>query len=235
MVHTATAPRYHGRAKDGDTERVLVDEPVQRRVYGGFHFGSAFFGWLISVGVTVIISVLLSGIGSAIIYGTFRNIASQSIANSAGTIGLVSGMLLLVTLAIAYYTGGYVAGRMNRFDGARQGFGVWMIGLVISIILSITGGLFAAANASMWAKQFTLPHIMIDQGTVWMSGIIMFALTLVVTLAAAVAGGKVGEGYHRKVDRVGAVETETTRAIGTYRDAPNADMSSSGHSGENVR
>ena len=40
----------------------------------------------------------------------------------AETIGLVGGALLLAALMIAYFAGGYVAGRMSRFDGARQGF-----------------------------------------------------------------------------------------------------------------
>ena len=38
------------------------------------------------------------------------------------------------TPAIAtLYGGGYVAGRMARFDGGRQGFRVWLLGLLVTI------------------------------------------------------------------------------------------------------
>ena len=42
-------------------------------------------------------------------------------AATAEQIGLGGGILLLAVLAIAWFCGGYVAGRMARFDGARQG------------------------------------------------------------------------------------------------------------------
>lgn len=205
MAHTATAPRFHGRTKDRGDDRVMVDEPVQRRSYGGFHFGAAFFGWVVSIGISVIISLLLTGIGTAIVNGT---VTSEGLANSAGTIGVVSGILLLITLAIAYYTGGYVAGRMSRFDGARQGVGVWAIGLIVSILLSIVGSLFAAANIDTWARQFNLQNLAVDEGSILSGGVLMLVLSLTVTLLAAIIGGKVGEEYHRKIDRAGAVEVE---------------------------
>ena len=49
--------------------------------------------------------------------------------------GLVGGIVLLVILFVAYYCGGYVAGRMARFHGARQGFAVWVWALVIAIVV----------------------------------------------------------------------------------------------------
>ena len=42
---------------------------------------------------------------------------------------------------IAYYAGGYVAGRMSRFDGARQGFGVWLFGLVVTLVVAAAGAI----------------------------------------------------------------------------------------------
>ena len=38
---------------------------------------------------------------------------------------------------LAYYCGGYVAGRMSRFDGARQGIGVWVIALAVTVVLAL--------------------------------------------------------------------------------------------------
>ena len=42
-------------------------------------------------------------------------------------------------LLLGYYTGGYVAGRMSRFDGGMQGFGVWLLGLVVAVAVAILG------------------------------------------------------------------------------------------------
>ena len=45
--------------------------------------------------------------------------------------GIGGGIAVLVVLFLAYLAGGYVAGRMSRFDGARQGLAVWVIGLLV--------------------------------------------------------------------------------------------------------
>jgi hypothetical protein len=38
--------------------------------------------------------------------------------------------VLLVILFVAYYCGGYAAGRMGRFNGMKQGIAVWLWALV---------------------------------------------------------------------------------------------------------
>jgi hypothetical protein len=59
-----------------------------------------------------------------------NKVGDKSIGSNAETIGTAGGIGLLVILALAYFCGGYVAGRMARFDGARQGIGVWLWGLI---------------------------------------------------------------------------------------------------------
>ena len=51
---------------------------------------------------------------------------ARTAAIDVPTIGVGGAIAVLVVLMIAYYCGGYVAGRMARFDGLRQGVGVWM-------------------------------------------------------------------------------------------------------------
>jgi len=82
----------------------------QREEFGGLNWGSAFFGWLVAIGVAVILLAILSAAGTA--FGLSENV-SQSDANSnADTLSIVGGILLILVLAIAYYCGGYVSGRM---------------------------------------------------------------------------------------------------------------------------
>jgi hypothetical protein len=102
---------------------------------------------------------------------------------------------------IAYYAGGYVAGRMARFNGPKQGIGVWVIGLLVAIILAIAGAVLGAQYNVL--NQLNLPRIPVDEGTLGVGGIIALAAIVIGTLIAAVAGGKAGTHFHRKVDRVG--------------------------------
>lgn len=104
-------------------------------------------------------------------------------------------------LVLAYYSGGYVAGRMSRFDGARQGVGVWAFGLAVTILLAVVSAI--AGSEYNVLRQLNLPRIPIDEGSLATGGVIALIAIFVGTLLAALLGGKAGERYHRKVDRVG--------------------------------
>ena len=114
----------------------------QREEYGGINWGAAFFGWLVAVGVAVLLTGLLAAAGAAIGL-TESSTTSEAQSTSPETLSLAGAIALLAVLAIAYYCGGYVAGRMSRFDGARQGIGSWVVGLLITIgaaILAVIAG-----------------------------------------------------------------------------------------------
>jgi hypothetical protein len=127
---------------------------------------------------------------------------SESDANSnADTIGIVGGILLIGVLVIAYYCGGYVSGRMSRFDGARQGFGTWIIGLFVTIVLAVAGAIFGSEYNVL--ESLNLPRIPIDEGSLTTGAAIALAAVVILTLLAASGGGKAGERYHRRIDRAG--------------------------------
>jgi len=170
----------------------------QRAEYGGLNWGAAFFGWLVAVGMAAILLGLLSAAGTA--FGLTEVSDAEAEAN-AETIGLVGGILLVAVLAIAYFFGGYVSGRMSRFDGGRQGFGTWAIGVAVTLVLAVAGAIFGAEYNVLDALG--LPNIPIDSGTLTAGAAVALAAVLVLSLLTAMAGGKAGERYHRKIDRVG--------------------------------
>jgi hypothetical protein len=185
------------RSVDG-VDRARETRALQRDEFGGINWGAAFFGWLVAVGIATLLTAILSAAGAAI--GLTKTSPSQA-SGSADTIGIIGGVLFLVVLLVAYYAGGYVAGRMSRFDGPRQGAGVWVIGLLVTILLAVAGVLLGAKYNVL--SKLSLPHIPIDEGALTTGGLIALVAVVLGTLLAAVLGGKAGTRYHRKIDNVG--------------------------------
>jgi hypothetical protein len=170
----------------------------QREEFGGVNWGSAFFGWLVAVGMAAILLGLLSAAGTA--FG-LSDVSDSQAQQNAETIGIVGAILLLLVLGIAYFCGGYVSGRMSRFDGGRQGVAVWVLGLVVTIVLAVAGALFGAEYNVL--ERLNLPRIPIDEGSLTAGAAITLAVVVIATLLLATMGGKAGERYHKKVDRAG--------------------------------
>ncbi|MBB3677144.1 hypothetical protein [Modestobacter versicolor] len=189
--------RHRGMGR-GERQQVVA---AQKERFGGVSWGSAFFGWLSANGMAVILIALLSAGGLA--FGLSESVDSPEQAADSATsgIGLGAGIALLVALFLAYLAGGYVAGRMARFDGVKQGIAVWVIGLVVVILLALAGLVFGSQYNVL--AELDLPRIPVDEGTATTAGIISLVAVLVATLVGAVLGGSLGARYHRKVDRVG--------------------------------
>lgn len=185
----------------------------ERDAYGGIKVGSAFFGWLSAVGLIALLLGLLSGAGAA--FGLAEPGAVEeavgSVAVDAATIGVVSLVALALVLFLAYLAGGYVAGRMARFDGAKQGVGVWLWALVVAVVVAVLG-VVAGDRFDVLAQVDAFPRIPLNEGDLTTTGIVAAVVAALVALAGAVVGGLLGARYHRKVDRVGLLEPPTTRA-----------------------
>ncbi len=177
---------------------------AEKERFGGIKFGSAFFGWLTAIGLTVILSAIAAAIGVGI--GAANTSSANDAANqaqeNAQTIGIVSGIVLAIILFVAYYCGGYVAGRMARFDGARQGLAVWLWGIIIAIVLAILAAV-AGDQFNVLSRVNGAPSIPVDGSLLTVSGLIGLAIAVLVPLIAAILGGKAGMHFHRKVDQVG--------------------------------
>jgi len=170
------------------------DRPVSRReAYGGINWGAGFFGWLVAVGISALLTALLAAAGAVITLEEIDIDAGDEEIGIGGAIGLLAIAL------VSYFAGGYVAGRMSRFDGARQGLGVWLWALVIAIVLAIVGWL-ADREWNVFA-ELDLPRIPTDE-TLTGLGIATLVVILIGTLLAAMAGGMLGVRYHARVDRV---------------------------------
>lgn len=199
----AVAADEDNRERDQDRGRGPVggfgpDRDVAREEFGGVNWGAAFFGWLVAIGLSAILIALLSALGAAV--GASQGASASDARSQAGSAGLVGAILLLLVLMVAYYCGGYVAGRMSRFDGGRQGAMVWVFGLIVTIILAVAGALLGARFNVL--QQVSLPGLPLNRDTLATGGLITLLAVVVGTLLAAFTGGKAGRRYHTKVDRL---------------------------------
>jgi hypothetical protein len=194
---TRVQPRFVREDETGE-EALRARWARQREEFGGVSLASAFFGWLVSVGIAAILIGLLSAAGAA--FG-LSDVSDAEAEANAETIGIVGALLLLVVFGAAYYLGGYVSGRLSRFDGARQGLAVWGIGLAATILLAGAALLFGEEYNVY--ERLNLPRIPIDEGALTLGAAAALAAVLLGTPLAAAVGGKTGERFHRKVDRVG--------------------------------
>lgn len=164
--------------------------------YRGFKGGAAFFGWLVAIGLIALLTGIVGAVAAGVDWAT--TIDWTTARAEASTIGVVSGAVLVLILAIAYYNGGYVAGRLARFDGGRQGLGVWLIGVVVTLVVA---GIAAVAGSQYDVlDRVDLPSVAVGQHTLTAGGLVVLGIAIVVTLFAALVGGISGQRYHRRID-----------------------------------
>jgi hypothetical protein len=173
----------------------------QKEAFGGMKFGSCFFGWLTASGTAVLLAALVTGVGAAL--GLSRNVdVTNPTPAQTESIGFVGGIVLLAIIFVAYLAGGYVAGRMARFNGLKQGLGVWLWAVIMAILVGIAGWL-AGARFDVLARVNSFPRLPLNEGTLSTGGIIVAVGVVAASLLGALLGGLAGMRYHRRADRVG--------------------------------
>ena len=172
---------------DGRTDPDVA-QAARKDKFGGLNFGAAFFGWLVAIAVAILLTSIIGAIAAGV--GSNAEITQSQARRQAGTIGLVAAIVLLAVLMVGYYCGGYVAGRMSRFSGSRQGLGVWVIGLLVTILAVVLGAVFGQQYDIL--NRVNLPSLPLSTNAMSTGGIV-----------AALLGGSVGTHYHRRVDKVG--------------------------------
>ncbi|GAB7003774.1 hypothetical protein JCM18899A_12460 [Nocardioides sp. AN3] len=203
-----TAHDMGDRVDDRVDDRTADDSAVERRAhvvpvtprdrFGGTNWGACFFGWLVAVGVTVLLAAITSAIATAV--GANLNWSMRDAESNPGTVGLAAAIAIAVIMFVGYYAGGYVAGRMSRFDGARQGLGVWLIGLVTLAIAVVASAVFGSRYDVL--QRLDLPSLDISGNQLTWGAIVTAVVLLAVMLLGALLGSAVGRRYHRRIDAV---------------------------------
>ena len=158
--------RHRRRVDDADRVRetdTATHRPVdsaylikrQKAQFGGMKIGSCFFGWLTAAGTAVILTAAVVAILGAI----GMNLAPNTL--DPNTVGITSAIALIAIVFVAYLAGGYVAGRMARFNGVKQGIGVWLWAIVIAVVAVILG-VVAGRQFDLTGQAIGLPQFPFD-------------------------------------------------------------------------
>lgn len=155
---------------------------------GGIDWWATIAGTLAAVGSAVILGGLLTAAGAET---PLKDVAGKTQLSVGGAIGA------LVILLISFYIGGLVAGRMARYDGARNGLLTALWFLIVAAILGAVGAkkgsdynVLRGAHVPGWVDRNVFNGV----------GIAYAVAAVVVMFLAAFLGGKVGARWHRQAD-----------------------------------
>jgi hypothetical protein len=199
----------------------------ERQAFGGsIQWEAAFFGWLATIGLAAMLAAMT--VAGAVAIGTIE--FSERAADQVEELSFAGGALLIVIVALSYAAGGYVAARMARFDGWRQGVGVW--GLSVLMALAVVIAAWVAGGELNPLDSLELPTLPVGEGPLDNGAGIALAILAGVALISAVAGGLLGERFHRAVDEAGteiapvAWEPEAPAAedVETEAEAPDPEL-----------
>jgi hypothetical protein len=185
--------RPYGQTPHGSVEAIRPERPVARPSreegrsgprsrFGGLDPWGVLAGLTAAVGSLVALSTLLAAVGASS--------ADQTDRESLAAIGVVAG---IVALALALLFGGYVAGRVARYSGLVNGV---VVGVLFVALTAALAALAARAGAE---AQIGVPQ-WLDTDTATTAGIVTAVVALAVVLGSSALGGRLGSGWHRKVD-----------------------------------
>lgn len=175
----------------------------ERQEFGGrIQWEAVFFGLLAGVGLAAcLVAIVLGGLIAAGITDAHEDAAGLVDQMMAG-----GGGISLAILALSYVTAGYVAARMARFDGWRQGLGIWLLSLLVVLAAAVAA--WIAGDKLDPTESISLPSNPVDEGPLHEGAAVIAPVLVAVPLIAALIGGVIGDRFHRAVDRVGTDEFE---------------------------
>ncbi len=195
------------RSVDVRTERSTGADPyagihAARERFGGIDIPASIVGMLTALSTVLILAGLVGAAIGVVGYQTGLEETAEDL--SIGS--LIGGVAILF---VAYLIGGWAAGRIARYDGARNGFatGVWT--LIFAAILAALGA-WAGSEYDVF-ENVQLPQ-WFDADALTTTAIISGIAAVAAMFAGGILGGLWGERYHRRADAtIANARTETVR------------------------
>lgn len=182
----------------GYLEATEQREARLKDIYGGVDWLASFIGCIFALVCGGLLLLLFAGLVLAPLDFSL-DLQSQTISAS-----IITGLVVIgLTLFLAFFVGGYVAGRLVRFDGGRNGaltvgWGLVLAGLLAIFPAFLPGTLFRLLRDVV--NESVLPAIgnLLAIGGVGL-GILIGAVLLM--MLGGLFGGRFGNRYHARIDR----------------------------------
>lgn len=171
---------------------------MQKSRYSRMHLLPGLLGWLITIslmdgGLWAIQSWLtLTGQSESIEYAS---VVSRLFSGASNAVPVA--VALSVLIFFAYLVGGYAAGRMARFAGAKQGIAVWLW-QIMALILGSLATFLAPQLFQNSVASLSLQKLIAGD---FANGLLAVLLVLALSFLGAILGGLLGRLYHRRVDK----------------------------------
>ena len=171
---------------------------MQKSRYSRMHLLPGLLGWLITIslmdgGLWAIQSWLtLTGQSESIEYAS---VVSRLFSGASNAVPVA--VALSVLIFFAYLVGGYAAGRMARFAGAKQGIAVWLW-QIMALILGSLATFLTPQLFQNGVESLSLQKLIAGD---FANGLLAVLLVLALSFLGAILGGLLGRLYHRRVDK----------------------------------
>ncbi len=194
-------PTPAGTAGAAGAEPVLTAATalsMQKSRYSRMQLLPGLLGWLITIslmdgGLWAIQSWLtLTGQSESIEYAS---VVSRLFSGTSNAVPVA--VALSVLIFFAYLVGGYAAGRMARFAGAKQGIAVWLW-QIMALILGSLATFLAPQLFQNGVASLSLQKLIAGD---FANGLLAVLLVLALSFLGAILGGLCGRLYHRRVDK----------------------------------
>src|SRR5918992_781420 len=160
-----------------------------RHMYGGVDWLASFLGLVFAI----VLGAVFSAVAGLVLvpFGITPTLSGGQIGASVITGLALFGVLIFLT----FFFGGYVAGRLARFDGGRNGAMVLVWMFIVVLILALAAALFSGFLPAGMAQGIAN---LVGAGVV---GLVTAVAALLIALLGGSLGGRMGSRYHTEIDR----------------------------------
>ena len=170
-----------------------------RDMYGGVDWLASFLGFVFAVVAGAILSAI-----AGVVIGPLG--LSADLSGSLGAAAITGLVLLGLLIFLTYFFGGYVSGRLARFDGGRNGAMLLVWTFLTVILLALAAGVFSGFLPGGVADALGgfVDSASSTVGDLSRSGVVGIAVVvgaLLLALLGGFLGGRLGSRYHAEIDR----------------------------------
>lgn len=181
---------------------VLRDrEEYLRDIYGGVDWLASFVGFIF----TLLLSGLL-GFGAALFLLIPLDLQNSLEGGQLTSTSITGFSVIAAVVFFSFLFGGYVSGRMGRYDGGRNGAMVLLWTVLITALLLVLSGVLGQTISGTPIGSFvgdalgfgdTAVDLLAGLG---IPGAVVSGVIALTALVGGMIGGRLGSRYHREID-----------------------------------